>query len=574
MTRLTIKTILISIFVGIAALVGVQGWFSLSSVAGIHAAATGLYEDQLPSVAAAKDLQAAWAQMRIEQGAFILSQSETQRGAVERSIDATQNAWSKNFTFYKALIDPVHVEETRNFASIGDGYDASQKLYAQLVERVKAGDDKGAADILRGPLAETYATNSQLIGTLVDQNNGELADVKTDIDSLYARTLIETLVLAFLTLTLSVGAGIFAFLGIGRPLGQLACAIRKMAEGDNGIAIPFTTRHDEAGDMARAMLTFRDAISARMRLEIEAARDREAKEAQQDRVAQIIRQFQDDIVKAVQSVDGGTRLMRETASTLGHVAEVTRHEADTATRASSSATDNITAVASATEEFSASIHEIAAQANRASEEVSKTADVARRADAQVGELTRAAMQINDIVELINSIAGQTNLLALNATIEAARAGDAGRGFAVVASEVKALATQTAKATDEIARHVLGIQNASRDAAGSIMEIADAMNGVTHLTNAIALSVGQQEAVTHEIAGNISNAAAESRLVAGSVQSVLGTARDTNEAALKVEDVAGGLSDVSAKLYDTVNQFIVQVQDQNNAENGRSLPVQA
>ena len=351
----------------------------------------------------------------------------------------------------------------------------------------------------------------------------------------------------------------FALWSIFKPLEKLSQSMSALSKNDLGANIPFTGQKNELGAMAQSLLSFQQSLLDRQALEHQVAAEQKKQEERQKRIELTVNAFRHELVSAVKGVDGGTRLMKDTVSMLSQVAGMTREGADSATRAASGATSNITAIASAAEEFSASIREITEQAGRASAEVVNTTEVAQRANAQVAELTLAAEKIGDIIDLINSIASQTNLLALNATIEAARAGDAGRGFAVVASEVKALANQTANATKEIARQVGDIQSASHAAAESINGIATAMKTVTSLTDAIATSVGQQDFVTREIAGNVSTAAAESSRVAQSVEGVLGAAGDASDAAHKVESVADELSTVSMRLDDTVSRFASDIE---------------
>jgi methyl-accepting chemotaxis protein len=185
-------------------------------------------------------------------------------------------------------------------------------------------------------------------------------------------------------------------------------------------------------------------------------------------------------------------------------------------------------------------------------------DQARKTNDRVGELSRAAGSIGDVVELINTIASQTNLLALNATIEAARAGEAGRGFAVVASEVKALAEQTAKATDEISQHISGIQAATQESVGAIKEIGGTIERLSEIASTIAAAVEQQGAATQEISRNVQQAAHGTQGVSSNIVDVQRGTAETNSASAYVLTAAKSLAGDSTRLKVEVNNFLKSV----------------
>ncbi|KAF0123495.1 MAG: methyl-accepting chemotaxis protein, partial [Xanthobacteraceae bacterium] len=239
--------------------------------------------------------------------------------------------------------------------------------------------------------------------------------------------------------------------------------------------------------------------------------------------------------------------MRSAASVLSRVASTTLDQATQARSASTESNSNTQTIASASEELGASIREIAGQAHQASAIVSEVREQALATNDDVTALAEGAKSIGRVVELIRSIADQTNLLALNATIEAARAGEAGRGFAVVASEVKNLATQTARATDEIAAQIFAIQSSTDTAVGSIGAITRRIADISSLNTAIAAAVEQQDAATREIAVNVSRAADGSQIVSANVEGVAASASDTTGEASRVMDTAQMLGEASQAL---------------------------
>ena len=221
-------------------------------------------------------------------------------------------------------------------------------------------------------------------------------------------------------------------------------------------------------------------------------------------------------------------------------------------------TQNVQTVASATEELSSSIREIGNQVSESSRIVGAAVTQADDTNAKVKALAEAAQKIGDVVTLINEIAGQTNLLALNATIEAARAGEAGKGFAVVASEVKNLATQTAKATEEIAGQVRAIQDATDTSAQAIDTIAQTINRVNEISTAIASAVEEQGAATQEIARNVQQAAQGTTEVSSNIGSVTQVAQETGAAATQLLSSAGELARNGTLLRSQVDDFLREV----------------
>jgi methyl-accepting chemotaxis protein len=212
-------------------------------------------------------------------------------------------------------------------------------------------------------------------------------------------------------------------------------------------------------------------------------------------------------------------------------------------------------VASATEELTSSVNEIGRQVRESARMANAAVDQARKTNDRVGELSKAAARIGDVVELINTIAGQTNLLALNATIEAARAGEAGRGFAVVASEVKALAEQTAKATGEIGQQISGIQAATQESVGAIREISGTIEKLSEISSTIEAAVEQQGEATQEISRNVQQAALGTTQVSSNIADVLRGASETGSASSQVLSAAQSLSGDSNRLRLEVDKFM-------------------
>src|SRR5258707_12790547 len=283
------------------------------------------------------------------------------------------------------------------------------------------------------------------------------------------------------TLWISAGVGLLIGLasamwigikGLSRPIAELKAVMEAFARNNLSADVPGVERRDELGEMARMVEVFK-----KNGLEVERLKaDQQAGELRtaQQRKADMIKladDFEGAVGEIIDTQSSASPELEASASTLTSTAERAQELTTMAAAASDEASTNVQSVASATEELTSSVNEISRQVQESSRMAGDAVDQGRKTNDRVGELSKAAARIGDVVELINTIAGQTNLLALNATIEAARAGEAGRGFAVVASEVKALAEQTAKATAEIGQQISGIQAATQDSVGAIQAIS-------------------------------------------------------------------------------------------------------
>jgi methyl-accepting chemotaxis protein len=265
--------------------------------------------------------------------------------------------------------------------------------------------------------------------------------------------------------------------------------------------------------------------------------------------------FERKIGGIVEAVAIAVREMQAMSASMRNSSAEAAQQTAAAASASTQASSNVETVAAATEELTASINNISQQVTRSAEIAGKAAEEARRTNAVVEGLAAGTHKIGEVVTLIQNIASQTNLLALNATIEAARAGEHGKGFAVVASEVKALANQTAKATEEISTQVQGIQNATGDAVTAIQAIGGTIAEIDSISNEIATAVEQQGLATREISGNVQQAADGTRNVNNSILSVSRTSEEAGVAASRLLDAANGLSSQSERLKSEVGSFL-------------------
>ena len=320
--------------------------------------------------------------------------------------------------------------------------------------------------------------------------------------------------------------------GMVRPLTELAGVMTRVARGDLSGSVPGLERADEVGDFARALEVFKqnkrsaDALAA-------------------------------DVAGVLATTTKAAQQLHDTAHEMTGTAKETSSQSVIVAVASEEASSNVNAVASAAEELSASVEEIARQVTEAAAVAAKAVEQARSTDGTMQRMSESAQKIGNVVDLINNIAGQTNLLALNATIEAARAGEAGKGFAVVASEVKNLASQTARATEEISEQISSIQSISAEAVESIRAIISVIGSINQISAAISGAVQEQGAATREIARNVEQAASGTKEVSRNIDGVSAAATRTGDCANQVMEAVSKLNATSSNLKQKMDEFLAQ-----------------
>jgi methyl-accepting chemotaxis protein len=366
------------------------------------------------------------------------------------------------------------------------------------------------------------------------------------------------------TIAILLGAVVLAFLlgrGLSRPLAAITAVMNRLSGGEIDVTIPGSERHDELGTMASAVDVFRRSmIEARSMRETQEASKHQTELEKRALQRQMADRFEADVKSVVAAVAQSTTDMQRAAGEITTSVNGTSQRAAAAAAASDEASGSVSAVAAATEQLASSVAEIGRQVTHSSQVADNAVVKVGQTTEMVSSLASAAEKIGDVLRLIGAIASQTNLLALNATIEAARAGEAGRGFAVVASEVKDLASQTAKATEEIAGQVAAIQAATGDCVTAIGGISDTIREISGIATTIAAAVEQQDSATREIARSVQQAATGTSEVSVNVTGASQSADQSRTLANNVATASSQLGQQADALYKSVDTFLAGLRE--------------
>lgn len=400
-------------------------------------------------------------------------------------------------------------------------------------------------------------------------------------------TVTQFLTIAIVAFLIAGGATYAVVRLIRRPVLSLTDVMAKLSEGDNSVDIPHQSQKDEMGEMAKAVEVFKKNAIEQERMKLEADRHAEeqaqqellAREAEEKRLSEerdreladarekeertrqiesLIENFEARVSDLLSTVSEATTDLSGTAQLMTNTAGESLTLSEGVAVASNDASKNVQTVAAAAEELSSSINEISRQVQQANQVSEKAVVEAANSTESVSNLAGAARKISEVVNMINDIAGQTNLLALNATIEAARAGDAGKGFAVVASEVKSLATQTAKATEEIAGQINDMQSATDTAVEAISNIDTVITSIRQSTVGISSAIEEQSAATNEISRNVQEASNGTQEVSSKIGTVSEKASQTGSAAEQVQSASSRLDELSRSLRGDIESFLTDV----------------
>ena len=386
---------------------------------------------------------------------------------------------------------------------------------------------------------------------VVTSIDGQIASGSSLSGKIIAGVVLVGLMLAVVT--------VFFARRVSRPIQALTATMKRLSDGDLDVEVQGLQRHDEVGQMASAVEIFKENAVRVAQLQSE-QQESEARMAREKREAmqQLANRFEESVEHFVNDLSATAAKLQSASGTMTNIALQTKEKSTIVNSSADEASANVQAVASAAQELTNSIEEISRQVTTSSEIASSGVEKAKIANAKVESLAESAHKVGEVVSLISDIAEQTNLLALNATIEAARAGEAGKGFAVVASEVKNLATQTAKATDDIAGQITSIQAATAEAVSAIKDITGTISTISERFSSVAAAVEEQTAATEEIARNVQQASKGTKHVSANIADVTAAAGQVESTAEEVQTSATNLTEQTAQLKQATSGFTSEI----------------
>lgn len=457
---------------------------------------------------------------------------------------------------WQGLVDE---SDRADFEAFAKNNAAFITLRTQLVAEARAKGSEGARAVGDNEANRSVRTAfNKSLETLAETYRARLAYLEAENEAkhfwaaLFNRSILMTIVVMVVIGWLWLGRY------MARPFRDISNALARLNAGETAFDIPNRARIDEVGVISRAIETFRSGLSEREAMRAAEAREAAGKSARQQRIEAAIGGFEASAAGRVESVAGTSGELHTAAATMSTAAEETSRQAEIVAEAANELTANIDGLAVAGNQLAGAIGEIADGMRRANDITERASQTSSATAERFAELEEAVGTIGKVVELINSIASQTNLLALNATIEAARAGEAGRGFAVVAAEVKQLASQTTKATAEIAASVSHVQSVANSSVEAVHEIGGTIEAMRRIAQEVAATVEQQRLAAEEIAANVRNAARGTEQVSSNILGVSKAAADTGGAAMTVLQSAGHLTEDAGAIRRDVEGFLAEI----------------
>ncbi|WP_422021425.1 methyl-accepting chemotaxis protein [Pyruvatibacter mobilis] len=480
-------------------------------------------------------------QQAVEETGELVSALEAQvAGSADGGIDGITGHVDSFKAAFNEWVTVIAASQLENMKSPGT---------VDMARLIEASEQNAA---IRGRMSEALQAASQLLGDRTMAESNALNGVLGTANAVSAIGIV-------LMLITTVAAGAFIILMVSRPLQALVTSTNALVRKEWGTDITGTERGDEIGQMASALVLFRDnGIENDKLMEAQKADD-EKRLARARQIEELVASFRQESEAVTAALEDATRKMSQTSETMNSVANETTKLSEDVSTAAQSAGTNVNSVSAATEELTASIREISQQLSGTNKMAGDAQDVSRSTVEKMAVLESSAGEINSVIEIISDIAEQTNLLALNATIEAARAGEAGKGFAVVASEVKTLANQTAKATEQVREQVNRIQGDTSEASDFINRITEAISGLSENMTVIAAAMEEQSAATQEISRNVMEASNGTSQVVDNIGEVSQATRKTQDSSATVNQIAEELAQRSDHLKGSIHAFISKIQ---------------
>lgn len=555
--KMPIRTKITAVVVSLLLALIATSAFAIWKMQVINAAVVEIQTNWLPSVRVLGELRATTITYRNAVRQHLLNDRAEDKVDFDKRIEQIAERMAQNIADYEKLISsPRERALYDEWRGLWNEYMKGAQEVLRL-SRAAAGRFPQEANELNSKTVNPVGLKAdKVLATAIDLNNKGADEAGAEAAVAYNHAFNTVLTTAAIAGAIGALVAFFLVRNVSRGIAAIVSPMQALSAGHLSAEVTHQGERTEIGQMADALQVFKEALIAKKAAE-EARTEQERQQADLRRreMHRLADAFETAVGEIVQTVSSASIQLEASASTLRATAERTQGVATGVAAASEEATTNVQSVASASEQLAASVGEVGRQVQESSRIASEAVRQAGMTNEQITRLAQAAARIGDVVDLINSIAGQTNLLALNATIEAARAGDAGRGFAVVASEVKALAEQTAKATEEISQQVSGMQDATGKSVAAITDISGTISRMSEIATAVAAAVEQQGAATHEIARNIQQAAQGTGEVSAGVADVQRGAADTGSASAQLLSSARLLSRDSTRLNEEVAHFL-------------------
>jgi methyl-accepting chemotaxis protein len=518
----------------------------------INNSAQAIQTKLLPSIRWLSELRIQAARHRAILRDHIIGEANA-KPAVDKALDERVAEYEQAGLNYQKLISSP--EERALFTELGTLWQEYRKAANEVIGLSSKGEIAQAVTVNAEKATPPGRAMDATLGKLVAISDKESSAAAQRANEEFSLSIILLVVAFVISAPMGYFAGHLLTNEIKRGIVNMVGPLRAFLKGDFTVKIPNLGEKKEIGRIADVLFLLKEQLEAKKASDEAAARDVTEKVAHAQKVDRITRDFEKAIGDTVHALSTASTELEASAGTLTQTSEVNLRLSGSATAASQEVSENVQSVAGATEQITSSVSEISRQVLEASRVAEKAVRQAEQTDASIMDLSQAASRIGDVIKLITAVAEQTNLLALNATIEAARAGEAGRGFAVVASEVKALASQTAKATDEITNQIDGMQTATKQSVENIKGISQTINLISEISATVAAAVEEQGAATQEIARNVQNSARLSNQVATDIGQVNRGTTETGSASSQVLSAARSLSLESTRLKSEVGKFL-------------------